>query len=182
VLLGHVVDELEDEHGLAHAGASEEADLAAAAVGGQEVDDLDPGLERLDLHRLLGEGGGGAVDGHVLLGGEGRAVVDGDADHVEDAPQDLLAHRHLDGLAGVLHQRAAHQPVGGVHGDAADGALAQVLGHLDDQVVGAAVDGGVGHGQGREDLGEAAAPELDVDDRADDLDHFSLSVGFHAFP
>ena len=56
VLLGHVVDELHDEHGLAHAGAAEEADLAAAQVGGEQVDDLDAGLEDLDLHVLVGEG------------------------------------------------------------------------------------------------------------------------------
>src|SRR4029077_19660752 len=33
VLLGDVVDELHDEHGLADAGAAEEANLAAAAIG-----------------------------------------------------------------------------------------------------------------------------------------------------
>jgi hypothetical protein len=67
VLLGDVVDELEDEHGLAHARAAEEADLAAAAVGGQQIDDLDAGLEHLDLDRLVHELGGGPVDGQELL-------------------------------------------------------------------------------------------------------------------
>ena len=53
VRLGDVVDELHDEHRLADAGAAEEADLAALAVGGEQVDDLDAGLEDLDLRRLL---------------------------------------------------------------------------------------------------------------------------------
>ena len=35
VLLGHPADHLGDEHGLAHAGAAEQADLAALQVGGR---------------------------------------------------------------------------------------------------------------------------------------------------
>ena len=63
VLLGQVVDELLDDDGLADAGAAEQADLAAAQVGLDEVDDLDAGLEHLERRGLLLEGGGGAVDG-----------------------------------------------------------------------------------------------------------------------
>ena len=47
VLLGEVVDQLLDQHGLAHAGAAEQPDLAALGVGGEQVDDLDAGLEHL---------------------------------------------------------------------------------------------------------------------------------------
>ncbi len=67
VLLGDVVDELHDEHGLADAGAAEQADLAAAGVGGEQVDDLDAGLEGFDLGRLVDEGRGRAVDRAVQL-------------------------------------------------------------------------------------------------------------------
>ena len=38
VLLGEVVDQLHDQHGLADAGAAEETDLAALDVGGDQVD------------------------------------------------------------------------------------------------------------------------------------------------
>ena len=62
VLLREVVDELLDEHGLADAGAAEEADLAAAQVGLEQVDDLDAGLEHLEAGGLLFERGRGAVD------------------------------------------------------------------------------------------------------------------------
>ena len=41
VLLGDPVDHLLDDHGLAHAGAAEQADLATLHVGLQQVDDLD---------------------------------------------------------------------------------------------------------------------------------------------
>src|SRR4029453_10411397 len=55
VLLGDVVDQLLDEHGLAHAGAAEQAGLAAAGVGLEQIHDLDAGLEHLDLGGLLVE-------------------------------------------------------------------------------------------------------------------------------
>ena len=47
VLHGDVVDQLHDDDGLADAGAAEQADLAAAEVGLDQVDDLDAGLEHL---------------------------------------------------------------------------------------------------------------------------------------
>jgi hypothetical protein len=55
VLLGDVVDELLDEDRLADAGAAEEADLAALHVRGDEIDDLDARLERLDRRRQVAE-------------------------------------------------------------------------------------------------------------------------------
>src|SRR3972149_2070838 len=54
--LSHVLDELHEEHRLADAGAAEQADLAAAEIRREQVDDLDAGLERLDLHALLDDG------------------------------------------------------------------------------------------------------------------------------
>ena len=56
VLGGDVADQLLDEHGLADAGAAEEADLAALHVRGEQVDDLDAGLEDLDRRLELLEG------------------------------------------------------------------------------------------------------------------------------
>ena len=51
VLARDVVDQLLDQDRLADAGAAEEADLAAPDVRRDQVDDLDPGLEDLDLRR-----------------------------------------------------------------------------------------------------------------------------------
>ena len=174
VLLGDVVDQLEDEHGLADAGATEQTDLATAAVGGQQVDDLDAGLEHLDLDRLVDELGRRAVDRMELGRGDRPGLVDGQTDDVEDAAEDLLAHRHHDRRAGVLDHHAADQTVGGVHRDAADRALAQVLGDLDDDVVGTGVDRGVGDRERGVDLRQVGAGELDVHDGADDLEDASL--------
>jgi hypothetical protein len=46
VLLRDVVDQLEHVHGLADAGAAEQADLAALGERADQVDDLDAGLEQ----------------------------------------------------------------------------------------------------------------------------------------
>jgi hypothetical protein len=62
VELGHVVDQLLDDHRLAHAGAAEDAGLAAAGERGDQVDHLDAGLEDLSLRALLGKGRRRAVD------------------------------------------------------------------------------------------------------------------------
>ena len=66
VLLGDVVDQLLDQHGLAHAGAAEQADLAAARVGREQIDDLDAGDQNLRFRRLLGEGGRRLMDAAPL--------------------------------------------------------------------------------------------------------------------
>jgi len=52
VALGDVVDELHDEHCLADAGAAKQADLAAALVRRQQVDDLFRSTQK-ESHRLV---------------------------------------------------------------------------------------------------------------------------------
>ena len=47
VLVGDVPDQLLDEDGLAHTGPAEEAHLSSPGVGGEQVDDLDAGLQDL---------------------------------------------------------------------------------------------------------------------------------------
>ena len=74
VVAGDAGDHLLDEHGLADAGTAEQADLAALDVGGQQVDDLDAGLEHLGLGLELVEGRRLAVDAPALLDLEGLAL------------------------------------------------------------------------------------------------------------
>jgi len=118
VLLGDVVDELHDEDGLADAGAAEEADLAALGIGGQKINDLDAGFEKLRNAGLFLIARGGSVDGHGR-GLDGAEVVDGIPEHVDDAAQHLLAHGDADARAGVCDGHAAAEAVGGVECDTA---------------------------------------------------------------
>ena len=135
VLARDAADQLLDQHGLAEAGAAEEADLAAAHERRDEVDHLDAGLE--DLHRRLQlvERRRVAVDRPALrVRGELLAMVDRVAEHVPEPAERLLADRDGDRRAGVDHVDAARDAVGGVHRDRADTVVAEVLLHLCDQV------------------------------------------------
>ena len=168
VLRGDVVDQLQDQHRLAHAGAAEQADLAALHVRGQQVDDLDPGLQDLGGRRQVLEQRRVAVDLPTLLGLHRFALVDRLTQHVEDPAQRLLADWDADRRSRVDHVQMTGQAVGGVHRDGAHPVVTQVLLHLGDQRRSAIppryrdVEGAVDGGQ--------LVLEHGVDDDALDLD------------
>ena len=166
VLLGDVADQLLDDDRLADAGAAEDADLAALGEGGDEVDDLDAGLEHLGRGGLVLEAGRLAVDAVVGLGLDLALAVDGVAKHVEDAAEGRRTDGDGDGAAGVDRLGAACQAVGGGHRDAAHPVVAEVLLDLADERLALAQDL-----DRVEDRRQLAGRELDVDDRAGDGDH-----------
>ncbi len=136
MLQGDVVDQFHDDDGFAHAGAAKQADLAALQERLDQVDNLDAGLEHLHLGRLLVERRGLAMDG-IALGGIDRAeFVDRVADYVEHAAQGFAAHRHGDRASQVDGLHAAHHAFGGLHGNAAHSAFAELLLHFQDDVDG----------------------------------------------
>ena len=51
--LGDVIDELHDDHGLAHASAAEGTDFTTLSEGRDEIDDLDAGLKDVGLGILI---------------------------------------------------------------------------------------------------------------------------------
>jgi peptide chain release factor 1 len=125
------VDQLLDQHGLADARATEQPDLAALDVRGDQVDDLEAGLEDLDLRGEVAEGRRVAVDRPALgVRGELGLPVDRLPDHVPEPAQRRLPDRHGDRLAGVDHLDPASEPVGRVHRNRAHAVVAQVLLHL----------------------------------------------------
>ena len=106
---------------------------------------------------------------HLTLDRTG--LVDRIADHVDDAAQEALPDRHRDRRTGVGHLLAAHQAFGDIHGDGADGVLAQVLGDFEHQTVAAVL--GLERVQDRRQV----IFELHVDDGADDLGDLSNCIG-----
>jgi peptide chain release factor 1 len=82
--LGNVVDQLLDQDGLADTGTAEQTNLTTTGVRGEEVDDLDTGLEDLGLGRLLDELWGVGVDGGELDTLDLTALVDGLANDIHD--------------------------------------------------------------------------------------------------
>ena len=173
VRLGDVVDQLHDQHRLAHASTAEQADLAALGVRCEQVHDLDAGDQDRGLRRLVGEAWCRLVDGALGRGLDGAGLVDRLADHVHDATQAFIAHWYRDGLAGVGHVLAAHQTLGAVHGDGAYRVLAEVLGYLEHQAL--TVIAGFERVQ---DLGQVSV-ELHVDDGAHHLADFADLVRSH---
>jgi hypothetical protein len=141
VLGGHAVDHLGDQHRLADPGAAEQADLAARHVRGQQVDDLDAGLEHA-RRRLEGvERRRGTVDLPPLHVGEvGLVGVERRAPHVPHVPEHPVAHRDGDPVASVAHGRPASQAVGRLHADRPDAALAELLGDFGEDAHRLAVD------------------------------------------
>jgi hypothetical protein len=171
VLHRDVVNELLDDDGLADAGAAEQPDLAAADVRLEQVDDLDPRLEHLQLRRLLLERRRLAVD-RPALGRLDRAIreVHGLAEHVHHAAERRGADRHRDRRAGVDRLHAALHAVSRLHRDSPHAVLAEVLLDLDDHVDRLATLAVRFDPDRVIDLRQVPAFELDVDHRSDDLD------------
>ena len=83
VLVSDVADELLDDDRLARAGASEQPDLRALGERADQVDDLDPRLEDLDLGLLLRNRRRGTMDRPARGPFRRGLVVDRVADDVE---------------------------------------------------------------------------------------------------
>jgi len=119
-------DQFHDEHGLAHAGAAEEAGLAALGIGGEQVNNLDAGLEQLFRRIELLEKRGGTVDRKGVLRLQGPISSTGSPITFMILPSVSFADRHRDGLPGIVDLHAAHEAVGGRHGHGPHPVLAEV--------------------------------------------------------
>src|SRR5256714_1554033 len=182
VVVRDVADELLHDHGLARACSAEQADLRPLGERADEVDDLDAGLEDLDLRLLLAYWRRRPVDGPARDAFRRGLGVDGLADHVEHPAQRLDADRHRDGRPGRDHLVATPEPVCRIHGDAAHDVVAD--GALDlehDRSTVADL-----HPQGLEQLRLVAGRKLDIHHGADDLADLALTSlalrSRHRFP
>ena len=184
VLHGHVVNQFHDEHGLADARATEQTDLAALEVRLDQVDDLDSGLEHFEGGRLLVQIRSRAVNRIVLVADDRSKLIDRLAQNVHHAAQRGPADRNGDASAGVKRLHAANHSFGGLHGDGADAAFAEMLLHFDDHVerLGNVV-AFAGDANGVVDGRQVAGLKLNVEHRSDDLDDVSYCCDFlcHAF-
>ena len=123
VLHRDVVDQFLNQDGLAHARAAEQSDLAALQVRLDQIDDLDAGLEHLEIGGLIFERWRRTVNRVALVGFHRAQLVHRLAEHVQHAAQRRAAHRHGNRLAKIFRLHAAHQTFGGLHRDGADAAF-----------------------------------------------------------
>jgi hypothetical protein len=134
VLLGDVSDQLLDEDRLAQSGAAEQADLAALDEGGDQVHDLEAGLEDLDRRNELTELRRVAVDRPALpVRRSAVHLVDRLADHVPEAAERRIPDRHRDRRARVEDVDAAGDAVRRVHRHRTHAVVSEVLLHLRDE-------------------------------------------------
>src|SRR5579863_7985099 len=70
------------------------------------------------------------MNGIVCRAGKRAELIHGLAKNVHHAAKSGAADGHFDGLAEVLRLHAAHEALGGLHGDGADAAFAKVLLHF----------------------------------------------------
>ncbi len=94
VRLGDVVDQFLNEHGLADAGAAEQADLAALRIGREQIHHLDAGDENFGFRRLIGVERCGLMDRAHGFRLDRTRFVDRLADHVHDAAERAFANRN----------------------------------------------------------------------------------------
>jgi hypothetical protein len=107
VLVRDVADQLHQRHGLAHAGATEQADLAALGDRHDQVDDLDTGFEQLCCRCLVLVARRRTVDRHLFLCADVALVVDRPAEYVHDTAQRLFADGHGNRPPGIGDRHAS---------------------------------------------------------------------------
>ena len=91
---GDVIDQLHENDGLADTGAAEQADLSAAGIRSEEVDDFDTGLEGLNFGFLIDEFRSRAVNRIGFFRVDWPLFIHRLADDVQHAPQRFLTDRY----------------------------------------------------------------------------------------
>jgi hypothetical protein len=134
VLHRDVVDQFLNQHGLAHARAAEQSDLAALQVRFEQIHDLDARLEHFQSCGLVFQGWRRPVNRIALVGLHGSQTIHRLAYHIEHATQRSAADGHRDRLAQIFRLHAADQSFRRLHRHAADAAFAQMLLHFRDDI------------------------------------------------
>ncbi len=174
VLILVVDDRVDRDRGLAGLAVADDQLALAAADRDHRVDRLQAGLHRL-LDALALDHAGGLELGRAGLGRVDVALaVEGAAERIDQAAEELVADGDLEQAAGALHRVALDDvlPLAEEHG--ADAVLLEVerepgdavgkLEHLQGHAVVEPVDAGdsVGHGEHGADLGEIGAAGLEA--------------------
>jgi hypothetical protein len=134
VLLDRGVDQLHHQYRLADAGAAEHRGLAALGERREKIDYLDAGLKHRSGRGLIFERRRWIVDTASRgIGWEHRPAVADRPDHIEQAPQNRLAHWNRNGRPCRAHPRAAGEACGRLERDSADGRGIDMAMHFEDQ-------------------------------------------------
>ncbi len=135
VALGDVVDEFEDDDGLADARATERADFAALGERADEVDDLDAGFEDVGLRVLIDERRGRAVNRVALVvRSTGPRSSTGSPVTLKMRPRTPSPTGTEIGAPVAVTVMPRLRPSRAAHRDRAHPAFAEVLLHFEDEL------------------------------------------------
>ncbi len=115
------------------------------------------------------------MDRQELLCIHRAQAVDRPAHHIEDPAEDDVPCRHHDRFPRVLHLHAPHQSVGRVHGNRADHVVAQVQGHLNNQIVRRVIDCRVCYMECGKNRGQISFRKLHIHHRTHNLNDFAIT-------
>ncbi len=127
VLHRYVVNQLQNDHGLANPRASKEADLSALHVRLDQVDDLDSSFKHFQRGGLIFERRGWAMNRVLRVANDRAKLIDGLPKNIHHAAQRCPTHRNFNPFSEVVGLHASYHPLDGLHGDGANAAFAQVL-------------------------------------------------------
>jgi len=128
---GDGLHEFHDEHGLADTGAPEQAGFAALDERTEQVDDLDAGFEHLPDTDRLAERRRARVDIPENVVRQRIAAVQRLAKEIQQTPEAVRRHRHVQRGTGIVDRHAAAQAGGSVQSDGAHVLFIKVLMHLE---------------------------------------------------
>merc|ERR1740123_1546292 len=111
MLQGDVVDELHDNHSLAHTSTTEQANLPSLCIRRQQVYHFDARQQLLGGRVHLGECRSRTMDGIELVRLDRPELVNRFADDIDDTTESLLSNRDLDGGTSILHFLASGEAI-----------------------------------------------------------------------
>ncbi len=177
MLFGNVVNQLLDQYGFAHTGATKEAGLTTFFVGCEQINHLDARFKNFGLGRKLGESRGRPVNHHGFVAGNITGFIDRLTQDIKDPPKGRLTYGHGDRIACVKNFGTTHKTIGGRHGDGAHTVIAQQLLHFKRNFDRDAAFGDGINLKSIVNFGQFATRELGINDRANDLGDIA-DVGF----
>src|SRR4029077_11985516 len=166
---GDVIDQFHENNGLANSSAPAQADLSAARIRSEEVDNLDTGFEGLDFGFLIDEFRSGTVNRIGFFFVDWPLFIHRLADHIEHAAQRFRTHRDGDACTSVHRIHTAHQSFGRIHGDATHCVFTQMLRDFDNEIPLLIADRRIAYLKCVVDGRQRAVGKLDVNDRAQHL-------------
>ena len=129
------VHEFHDQYRLAHPGATEQAGLAAAHEGAEQIDDLDPGEQHVAGPRDFRQRYRGRHNRAHGFGNERRAAIKRPTENIQQAPEAIRGDRYLQTSAAIENRHLSLQPTGAMQGNGPHPMFIEMAMHLEGETL-----------------------------------------------